>query len=79
MTPIKPVRSKRAASSVSTGRRMFQDGDGRSVWGRRWRDLTLSHMNDLGCAELLSEAQVSICCRVSAIECELEAMVLRCF
>jgi hypothetical protein len=36
-------------------------------------------MNDLGCAKLLSEAQVSICRRVSAIECELEAMELRCF
>jgi len=27
----------------------------------------------------LSEAQISICRRVSAMECELEAMVLRCF
>jgi len=54
-----------------------QGGDGRSAWGRRWRDLCLSHANDLGGMELLSEAQISICRRVSAMECELEAMEAR--
>jgi hypothetical protein len=46
-----------------------EGGDGRSAWGRRWRDLILSHANDLGGIELLSEAQISICRRVSAMEC----------
>jgi hypothetical protein len=74
-----PIRPKGVASRVSSGRNLFAEGgDGRSAWGR-WRDLILAHMNDLGCAELLSEVQVSICRRVSAIECEVEAMVLRCF
>jgi hypothetical protein len=31
-------------------------------------------MNDLGGGEFLSEAQVSVCRPVSALECELEAM-----
>jgi hypothetical protein len=42
-------------------------------------DICLAHANDLGAPETLSEAQISICRRVSAIECELAAMVLRCF
>jgi hypothetical protein len=69
------------SSQVTKGKRMFveQLDDGTSAWGRRWADLILAHVNDLGGVELLSEAQVSICRRVSAIECELEAMVLRCF
>jgi hypothetical protein len=78
--PRIPLRSVAASSKATTGRRIFAGGgDGRTVWGRRWRDLILAHMNDLGCAELLSEAQVSICRRVSAIECELDAIVLRRF
>jgi hypothetical protein len=57
---------------------MFADGgDGRSAWGRRWRDLILAHANDLGGMELLSEAQISICRRVSAMEVELEAREAR--
>jgi hypothetical protein len=60
------------------GHRMFAEGgDGRSAWGRRWRDLCLSHANDLGGADILSEAQVSLVKRASAIECELEAMEAR--
>jgi len=54
---IIPYRKKTATSRAITGRRLFAEGgDGRSAWGRRWRDLCLSHAADLGCAELLSEA-----------------------
>src|SRR5262245_12913311 len=75
---IPPIRSKVASSKVTTGLRMFAEGgDGHTVWGRRWRDLILAHMNDLGGGEFLSEAQVSVCRRVSALECELEAMEAR--
>jgi len=52
---------------------MFADiGDGRTVWARRWNDLVLAHASDLGGYETLSEAQVSICKRAAAIECQLE-------
>jgi hypothetical protein len=54
---------------------MFVDlGDGRTAWARRWSDLTLAHANDLGGLEMLSEAQISICRRAAALECELESM-----
>jgi hypothetical protein len=36
-----------------------------------------AHVADLGGPELLSEAQISICRRASAMECELEAMEAR--
>jgi len=42
--------------------------------GREWSDLIFAHTNDLGSAETLSEAQISICRRAATLECELEAM-----
>jgi hypothetical protein len=63
------------SSRVTKGKQMFVDlGDARSAWARRWSDLILAHANDLGGFDMLSEAQLSICRRASAIECELEAM-----
>jgi hypothetical protein len=54
---------------------MFVDfGDGRTAWAKRWNDLVLMHTSDLGGYETLSEAQISICKRVSTLECELESM-----
>jgi hypothetical protein len=65
----------RRASRVTTGRNLFvEGGDGRSAWALRWKDLILAHVADLGGPKLLSEAQISIIRRASAIECELEAM-----
>jgi len=40
-------------------------------------DLILAHVNDLGGLEMVSEAQLPICRRASAMECELEAMEAR--
>jgi hypothetical protein len=54
---------------------MFMDlGDARSAWARRWSDLIAAHARDIGGAETLSEAQISICRRAAAVELELEAM-----
>jgi hypothetical protein len=73
-----PIRPKGVASRVSSGRNLFAEGgDGRTAWGRRWRDLCLSHANDLGNTDILSEAQVSLIKRVSAIECEIEGLEAR--
>jgi hypothetical protein len=73
-----PIRPKGVASRVSSGRNLFAEGgDGRSAWGRRWRDLCLSHASDLGGAEILSEAQVSLIKRAAAVECELELQEAR--
>jgi hypothetical protein len=62
-------------SAVTNGRRMFVDGDGNSAWTRRYKDLVASHVSDLGGPDGgLSEAQLSLVRRVSAIEIELEQM-----
>jgi hypothetical protein len=61
-------------SAVSNGRRLFVEGDGRSPWSRRYRDLIAGHVSDLGGVSALSEAQLSLVKRASAIECELEQL-----
>jgi hypothetical protein len=72
-------RAQRCLSSkVTTGRKVFvESGDGRSAWARRWKDLTLAHVTDLGDPEDLSEAQISLCRRAAAIECQLELVEAR--
>jgi hypothetical protein len=62
----------RQRSAVTNNRRMFVEGDGNSKWARRYRDLIAAHCQDLGGVDLLSEAQLSLIKRASAIELELE-------
>jgi hypothetical protein len=68
----------RARSAATTGRRAFVVGDGNSRWARRYRDLTAAHVSDLGGVDLLSQAQLSLIRRASAIEVELEQMEGKC-
>jgi hypothetical protein len=49
-------------------------GDPNSAWSRRYYDLCVGHINDLGGRDVLSEAQLSLIRRASAIECELERL-----
>src|SRR5215469_4510814 len=76
--PTYPLRRtiSRKPSKVTSGKRMFIDplADGRTAWAKRWNDLVLTHASDLGGYDMLSEAQISICRRAAALECELEAM-----
>jgi hypothetical protein len=66
------------SSRVTKGKQMFVSlGDARSAWARRWADLISRHAADLGAPETLSEAQLSLCRRASAMECELESMEAR--
>jgi hypothetical protein len=67
------------SSQVTKGKRMFveQLGDGRSAWAKRWADLIVAHVSDLGGIEMISEAQLSICRRAGALECELESIEAR--
>jgi hypothetical protein len=67
-------RPPRVRSAVTNGRRLFVVGDGNSAWSRRYRDLIAGHVSDLGGATILSESQISLVRRASAIECELEQM-----
>jgi hypothetical protein len=76
VTPIHSLHNSRSRrmSKVTTGHRLFVEGDGRSAWALRWKDLILAHVSDLGSPETLSEAQISLIRRASAIECEIEAI-----
>jgi hypothetical protein len=72
-----PSRAKRPRSAVTSGRKLFVEGDPNSAWSRRFHDLVLGHVSDLGGADLLSEAQFSLIRRAAAIECELERLDAR--
>jgi hypothetical protein len=72
----RPLGRRVAASrsQVTNGKRLFVDGDGQSPWARRWRDLVELHAADIGPAQSLSEAQLSLIRRVSTLEIEMERM-----
>jgi hypothetical protein len=69
-----PSRAKRPRSAVTSGRQMFIEGDPNSAWSRRYHDLVVRHIGDLGGRDLLSEAQLSLIRRAASIECELERL-----
>lgn len=64
----------RQRSAVTNGRRKFIDGDGRSAWSRRYRDLISAHVSDITAGMQPSAGQLSLIRRASAIEIELEKM-----
>ena len=68
------VRAKRPRSAVTSGRKLFVEGDPNSAWSRRYHDLVVGHISDLGGRDMLSVAQLSLIRRASAIECELERL-----
>lgn len=80
VTDITPnaSRPQTLKSKVTNGRRVFAiGGDGRGAWTRRWRDLVELHSADCGGAEYMSEAKLSLCRRVAALEVQLEQMEAR--
>jgi hypothetical protein len=72
MVEAAPARPKRKSSAVSSGRRMFVQGDSSSAWSRRYRDIVAGHVSDLGGQAVLSEAEISLIKRVSTLEIECE-------
>jgi hypothetical protein len=68
------VKVRRPRSAVTSGRRAFIEGDPNSAWARRFHDLVLGHVSDLGGRSNLSEAQFALCKRAAGLECELEQM-----
>ena len=64
--------AKRNLSRITNG--AIVDGDGRSAWARRMRDVIVLHLGDLGGEDNVSEAEKSIIRRVAALTCELERM-----
>src|SRR5262249_7123661 len=69
-----PARAKRSLSAVTSGRKLFVEGDPNSAWSRRYRDLVSHHVADAGGRDMISEAQLSLIRRASALELELEAL-----
>ena len=61
-------------SRVTNGRGLFIEGDQRSAWSRRFRDLAALHAADMGGVEVLSEAKKSLIRRISTLEIALEKM-----
>jgi hypothetical protein len=68
------ARARRPRSAVTSGRQLFIGGDPNSAWSRRFHDLIVGHIADLGGADLLSEAQSSLIRRCAALEVELERL-----
>jgi len=66
-----PPKAPRGRSAVTNGCKLLMSG-GATQWGRRFADLVAEHAQDLGGAAVLTEAQIGLIRRVSALECELE-------
>jgi hypothetical protein len=63
---------RRKSSAVSSGRRFFVEGTGNSAWARRYRDIVAAHVSDLGGADMLSAAEMSLIRRAATLELEAE-------
>lgn len=70
------LRGPNARSKVTNGVKLLPGFDGRSAWGRRFHDLCALHARDAGGIDALSEAQVSLIRRASALEVTLENIEL---
>ena len=57
-----------------TSRALFYDGDGRSPWSRRYRDLVALFADDAGGLETLTELKLALIRRCAALVCECERM-----
>jgi hypothetical protein len=73
----RPVDARREApqrSRVTNGSALFVEGDDRSAWARRYRDLIFAHTSDLGGAAAVSEAQAALIKRAATLQIELELL-----
>jgi hypothetical protein len=75
---VTDARPKKIRSAVTNGRRSFvSDGDGRSPWMRRRRDLEMIYAEDLGGRDSLSGYQMGLVEAAATIRVELERMEAR--
>src|SRR5262249_39497259 len=63
----------KARSRVTNGATLLPNVDGRTFWVRRFRDLFVIHISDLG-GNALSEAERSMVRRACCLEVELERL-----
>jgi hypothetical protein len=64
-------------SRVTNGKALFVNGDGRSPWARRLRDIIDLHVIDQGGADAITEAKRSLIRRAGTITTELERIEAR--
>jgi hypothetical protein len=73
------ARSLEQRSRVTNGSSLFAEAgiDLRGPWARRFRDVFELHISDLGGVDAVSEAEQSICRRISTLTVELERLECR--
>jgi hypothetical protein len=77
ITPFAAKPSKLRSATTNGNRPFVLGGDGRGAWVRRWKDLIELHVSDLGGPDACSEAQLSLCRRISTTTVELERLEAR--
>jgi hypothetical protein len=73
-TTHKEPRPKKIRSAVTNGNRRFVDGDGRSAWDRRRRDIEAEYLQDMGGRDSLSGYQRALAQVAATLRVELEAL-----
>ena len=68
------VTNARASGRVSAATLFAADIDGRSLWGRRYRDLVAAYVDDAGGLSGQSELKLSLIRRVAALTIEAEKL-----
>jgi hypothetical protein len=68
------ARDKRPRSAVTSGRKLFVNGDPNSAWARRWADLVRGYIADAGGRDFVSEGRLALIKRAAGLECELEQL-----
>jgi hypothetical protein len=72
--PQAAKRPSRQRSAVTNGRRSFIEGDGRSPWARRRRDLEMVYSEDLGGLDVLTGYQQGLVQAAATLRVEMEAL-----
>jgi hypothetical protein len=65
-------RPSKQRSRVGNGKALFVEADQRGPWARRWKDVLVEIVSDLGGLDILSEGQKQLArrCATIAIACE---------
>jgi hypothetical protein len=64
-------------SRLSNGYALPRSVDQRSQWARRYKDLLVLHVNDLGGFDFVSQSEIAIVKTAACLEVELERMTER--
>jgi hypothetical protein len=64
----------KARSRITNGQVLLSGVDQRSLWMRRFRDIHALHVQDLGGADALSQAQASLVRRIACLSVEAERL-----